>query len=147
MLLGGELLINDAPLGLADALNDDLLCGLGGDAAELLGLHRHADHVAHLGPAADLLGSFQNDLMAGVLNLIHDELVDIHVNPLLVLIQNDLHIVLTLRVVAAESGQHSLFDFVIHIGLGYALFRLDIRNCLKKFCVHFSNSVLLYLLY
>ena len=147
MFLGGELLIDNAPLGLADALDDDLLGSLGGDAAKLLGLHRHADHIAHLGPAADLLGSFQNDLMAGVLNLIHDELVDIHVNPLLVLIQNDLHIVLALRVVTAESGQHSLLDFVIHIGLGYALFSLDIRNCLKKFCVHFSNSVLLYLLY
>ena len=38
MLLGGELLVDDAALGLADALDDDLLGSLGRDAPKLLGL-------------------------------------------------------------------------------------------------------------
>ena len=49
MLLGVELIVDHAPLGLADALDDNLTGGLGGDAAEILGLDLDADHVAELG--------------------------------------------------------------------------------------------------
>ena len=43
MLLGGELLIYNTALRFTDALNDDLLCSLSRDAAELLRLDRHRD--------------------------------------------------------------------------------------------------------
>ena len=38
VLLGGELIINHAPLGLTHTLNDDLAGSLGGDAAKVPGL-------------------------------------------------------------------------------------------------------------
>ena len=139
MLLGGELLIDDAPLRLADALDNDLLCRLGSDTAKLLGLNGDADHVAQLGPAADLLGGFQVDLHVGVLNLLHHGLFHAHFNALFILIQENLHVVAALRIVPAEGGQHGLVDLVVHVASGNTLFLLDILYSFKKFCVHFIN--------
>ncbi len=140
MLLGGELLVNDAALRLADALDDDLLCRLGGDAAELLGLHGNGDQIAELGAAADLPGGLEIDLVAGVLDLLHHGLHDVHLDALLVLVDDDLDIVLTLGIVAAESRQHGLTDFIVHIVAGNAFFLLDVLDGFKKFSVHASLS-------
>ena len=136
VLLGGELVVDDAALGLADALDDDLLGSLGGDAAELLGLHRDRDRVAHLGAAADLLGGLENDLVAGVLHRLDDGLVHDHLDLLLVLVQQHLDVVLALGIVPAEGGQHGLLDLVVHIGAGDALFLLDVLDGFKEFSVH-----------
>ena len=73
-------------------------------------------------------------------NLFHDQLVHLHVDALLLLIQNDLHVVLVLGMVTAEGRQHCLADLVIHIGPGNPLFLFDILNGSKEFCVH--NSML-----
>ena len=137
MLLGGELLIDDAALGLTDALDDDLLGSLGRDASELLGLHGDAQLVAELCALVDFLCRLKNDLVAGVLDLFHDGLDDVHLNALAVLFEDDLHIVLALGIVAPEGGQHGLLDLIVHIAAGNALFFFDILNGLKKICVHF----------
>ncbi len=75
VLLGGELFINQAAFGLADALNDDLLGSLCRDAAELFGLDRDGDGFAQPGPAGNLLRAFKIDLVIGVGDLFDDELV------------------------------------------------------------------------
>ena len=139
MLLGSELLKDEAALGFTYALNDDLLCSLRRDAAELLGLHRHADDVADLRALADLLCSFQIYLKIGILNFLDNGLLHDHVYALLVLVQNDLDIVRAVRIVAAESREHRLIYFVVHVASGNALFLLDIFYGFKKFCVHFYN--------
>ena len=51
-----------AALGLADALTDDVLCGLCGDAAKVLGLEGSDHAVAHLVILADVLGLGNADL-------------------------------------------------------------------------------------
>ena len=54
VLLRGEALEDHAALGLADALNDDLLGRLGGDAAEGLRLDLHVHEIAELCVRVDL---------------------------------------------------------------------------------------------
>ena len=136
MLLGGKLLIDQAALGLADALDDDLLCRLGGNAAELFGLHRDGNKVAKLGAAAVFLRGLEIDLMAGIRHLVHDGFHHVHLDAFFVLVENDLHVVLALGVVAAEGRQHGLTDFVVHIIAGDSLFLLNVLDGFKKFCVH-----------
>ena len=59
-------------LGLADLLEDDLLRGLGGDAAEDVGRLRELDLLAHLGLGDELLRLFEADLGLGDLDRLHD---------------------------------------------------------------------------
>ena len=85
--------------------------------------------------------------MSRIGHFFHNKLVDLHVDTLFVLIQNDLYIVLILRMVPAESRQHSLADLIVHIGSGDALFLLDVFYGSKEFCIHnsmFSVSDLLF---
>ena len=53
VLLGVELVIDHAPLGLPEALDNDLLAVAGGDAAELRVVHRDVHHVADLVPGGN----------------------------------------------------------------------------------------------
>ena len=53
-----------------------------------------------------------------------------------ILVENDLYVILALRIILAESGEHRLLYLVVHIGSGDTLFFLDVLNGLKKFCVH-----------
>ena len=139
MFLGGELLKDEAALGFAYALDDDLLCSLSRDAAELLGLHRHADDIADLRTLADLLCRLKIYLKIGILNFLNDSLFHDHVYALLVLVKNDFNIVRAVRIVTAEGREHCLINFVVHVASGNALFLLDIFYGFKKFCVHFYN--------
>ena len=67
-----ELLHLLAPLGFPDPLPDDMLCGLGGDAAELLGFELDVHDVPNLG-VFDIAGSFlRQHLLVGILHLVHD---------------------------------------------------------------------------
>ena len=104
MLFGGKLLIDDAALGFANALNDDLLGGLGSDAPELLGLHGDGDHVAELGAANDLFRALLIDLVVGILHRLNDRLVDDHLNALFILVEDDLDVVLAAGIIPAEGG-------------------------------------------
>ena len=80
MLLGGEGIEDHAALGLADALNDDLLGGLGGDAAERLRLHVDIDEVAEVGVLVDLAGLVERDLRGGREDVVDDLLLHVHVH-------------------------------------------------------------------
>ena len=136
MLLGVVLLVDHAALGLAQALDDDLLAVAGGDTAELLGLDRNADDVADLGALADAVRRLLADLNIGVDDALDDRFLDDHLDLLFRLVENDLHIVLTVGRVLTERRQHGLADLLVHIFARDALFLFNICNCIKKFCVH-----------
>ena len=136
MLLGGELLVHDAPLRLADALDDYLLCSLSRNSAELLRLHGDLYRVAELCALGDLLCRLYVDLKGGVLDLFHGGLVDVHFYALSVLVKQDLNVVGTFGIVLAESRQHRLTDLVVHIVSGNSLFFFKVFDCGKEFSVH-----------
>ena len=140
MLFRIELLIDQAALRLANSLNDHLLCRLRRDPAELLCLHRDPDGVAHLGSLGDLFCRIRVDLMGGVRHFLDNQFVHLHVNALFILIENDLDIILILRMVAPKRRQHRLTDLIVHIGSRDALFLFDILDGSKEFCIH--NSLL-----
>ena len=137
MGLGLHLAVQLAALGLADALTDDVLCGLGGDAAELLGLEGGHHTLAHLIGLADGVGLLQAQLGVGVLHLFHHVLhqvhreapvqrVDLHQNVLV------LHLVVLLD--GDDDGSLDLLDQVF--GGEAALLAKHVQG-LKKLCVHF----------
>src|SRR4030095_4249704 len=64
-----ELFMLALALGVADLLEDDLLGGLGGDAAELDRRQRIDDEVAELGAGLQLLGIFEADLVEIIIHL------------------------------------------------------------------------------
>ena len=79
-----EKLVEDhAALGLADALNDDLLGRLGGDAAEGLRLDLHVHEIAELCVRVDLARGVERDLGGGGDDLVDDLLLRIHAHGVL----------------------------------------------------------------
>ena len=73
-LAAHELLVDDAALCLADALDDDLLRRLSGDAAEIRRRHLDLDDVAYLVVRLDRAGLSQRDLRDLVLRVLDDRL-------------------------------------------------------------------------
>ena len=125
VLLGGELIIDHAPLGLAHTLDDHLAGGLGGDAAEVTGLDLDADHVAQLGLGQLGAGHLQAHLGAGVVDLLHHVLLDEHADGTLLLVGLHADVVAHAFVIPLVGGHQSLGDLLQHIGLGNALFLLN----------------------
>ena len=74
--------------------------------------------------------------MGGILHVFDDDLVDIHLDALFALVENDLHIILAVGIVAAKSGQHGLLDFFIHVFARNTLFLFQFLDGFKKFSVH-----------
>ena len=128
VLLGGELIVYHATLGLAHTLNDDLPGGLGGDAAEVPGLDLNADNVAQLGVGQLQPGLVQAHLRELVVDGLHHVLFDEHADlaPLLVGVHGD--VVPSALVVPLVGGDQGLGDFFHHVALGDALFLLDHVN-------------------
>ncbi len=73
-LAAHELLVDDAALCLADALDDDLLRRLSGDAAEIRRRHLDLDDVAYLVVRLDRAGLSQRNLRDLVLRVLDDRL-------------------------------------------------------------------------
>ena len=137
MLAGAVLIVSHAALGLADALNDDLLGSLCCNAAELLGLDANADKVTQRYTRADLLCVFQRNLGQRILCLVDNFLGCVHVDGLFV------HIRLYIYVVALETvvvlfirGQQCLTYAIEHIIDRNSFFFFQLLQCCKKFCVH-----------
>ena len=141
MLLGGELVIDHAALGFADALDDDLLCRLCGDATEFFRFDRDADNVADVRFLVVAVRFVQQDLrgVVYVLALLHDRFENGHGNALLILVHEDLNVVLAVGIVALEGGQKSLLDLLLHIAAVNALFLFDLLDSVKKFGVHCTH--------
>ena len=126
-------------LTLAQALTDDVLCGLGSNAAKLLGLEGRDHALADLVALADLLGILQADLGVGILDLLHDvtqqagtERAKLGVN-----VHNDI-VVLDL-VVLLDRNDDGRLDLVDQVVLGQAALLFQCRKGLKKFVVRSSH--------
>ena len=137
-----ELLV---ALSLADALTDDVLCGLGGNTAKIAGLERGDDAVAHFVGLADLLGLGDADL--GVLivpvligdNVLHQSDVE------LAAVGVDLHqnVVVLDLIVLLDSDHDGSLDLLDQVLCGDAALVLQHGESFKKFvvrCCHFSGS-------
>ena len=124
MLLGVELVIDHAVLGLTQTLNDDLLTVAGGDAAEFHIFHRNIHHAAQLVPGAALFGVLQRDLVGGIHDLLHDLLLHVHAQVVLVLVHVHDHVLHALVIPLIGGGQ-GLNDLAHHEVLGNAPFLLQ----------------------
>ena len=116
VLLRVELVVDLAPLGLPQALDDDLLAVSRGDAAKLHLVHRDVHHVPDLIPGGNGLGLLQGHLVEGVhvVLLVHHGLADEHAELLvdLVRLHDDvffLH-VLVVPLVGGGDGLDDLFQ-------------------------------------
>ena len=124
VLLGVELVIDHAVLGLAQTLNDDLLAVAGGDAAEFHIFHRNIHHAAQLVFGAALFGVLQRDLVGGIHDLLHDLLLHVHAQVVLVLVHVHDHVLHALVIPLIGGGQ-GLNDLAHHEVLGNAPFLLQ----------------------
>ena len=142
MLLGVVLLIDHAALGLAQALDDDLLAVAGGDAAELDVIDRKIDDAAHLVLGGELLRVLERHLRAGVLDLFDNLLLHIHLQIALCLVHVHDHVLHAL-VVALVGGGECLHDLIHHKGLGNAALLFEHCKGGKDFIAFHGNKLLI----
>ena len=140
--MAGALL---AALGLADALTNDVLCGLGGNAAKVLGLERGDDAVAHFVGLADLLGLGDADLGVLVVPVLvgHDVLDQGHIKAAGIGVDVHLDVVLLDLVVLLDGNDDGGLDLLDQVLCGDAALVLQHGESFKKFvvrCCHFSGS-------
>ena len=136
VLVGGKLVIDHAALGLANALDDDLLGRARGDAAEFLGVHRDADLHAGLRFLVIFLRLGLRHLDRGVFYLLHDVGDDEHLHLLRVLVDLDDRVVGGVGMLAAEGRQDGLVYLVEHILAGNTLLPFNILNSAEELGVH-----------
>ena len=135
MGLALHLGVHLAALGLLEALADDVLSRLRGDAPEVLCLERDGVFIARLAAFLFLLGLLQRDLGSGVLHFLDDGLND------------DGHVFILDLVVLLHGDHDGVFDFFQQVIGGQAAFLFQHGQCFKKFCVHFFQSSILYNIY
>ena len=126
MLSGGEAVKDHAALGLADALDDDLLGGLGGNASEGLGLDLLVDQVAEGAVRIDPAGGLKLDLGGGGDDLVHDLLLRVHPQGGLVeLYEHVVGIAGAVLFISGKQGLRDLFDHVVSRDAALALKLLE----------------------
>ena len=123
MLLGVELIIHLAPLGLPQALDDDLLAVACCDAAELHRVHRDVHDVAHLVLGGEPLGLLNGHLVGGVhvVLFLHHVFLDEHLQVLVCLVHTH------------DDVLHILDNLLHHEGLGDAPLLLQQSQCREAF--------------
>ena len=134
--LGGIALISHAPLGLPDALDDHLLGGLGGDAAELGNIHADGQGVAHLHIRLHVPGGVQLDLQCGILHFLHHGLDLPHGQALLGQVHHHVlcgNVLVVLPVLLISVGE-GLLQPLHHIVHGDALELFQVPETFKNFC-------------
>ena len=137
-----ELLV---ALGLADALTDDVLCGLGGNTAKIAGLERGDDAVAHLVAAADLACLGHTDLGVLVVPVLvcHDILDQRHIKAAGVGVDVHTDVILLDLIVLLDGNDDSRLDLFDQVFCGDAALMLQHGERFKKVlirCCHFSGS-------
>ena len=149
VLLALELGDDHATLRLADALNDDLLCGLGSDAAERLGRDVDVDDVADLRIYLVVGSLLEGDLLVGLIKILgaDDRLAHVHTDGLFLAVRLNVNVVGHAVVVALVSGDECLTYAVEHVVHRDALLFFELFQGVKKFCVHhfFQSNSFLYL--
>ena len=131
------LVVDDLLLGVAHALDDDLLGGLGGDAAQVFHLHAETDFVVDLHGGIMGAGFGDADVGVFVLDLAvfhHDlELVDFDVAGVVVVPDFHIHI---FAEAALHRGAHGIFKRLDEHVAVKALVFADLVNGLFEFKVH-----------
>ncbi|MPM44086.1 hypothetical protein SDC9_90764 [bioreactor metagenome] len=120
MLLGVELLVHHASLGLPKALNDHLLTVTGGNAAKVRVVHGDVDHVANFVFGGKLFGLLQGHFVEGVhvVFLVHHVFLDKHLKrPALHIHVHD-HVIHLILAIPFIGGDQRLDNFLQHKGLG-----------------------------
>ena len=143
VLLGGVFIGDHPPLGLPDALDDDLLGRGGGDAAKILGVDVDADLVPQLGRGGIGPGLLQGHFGGGVLHILHHGLDGVHGDGPGLLVDVDEDVVqsgaLGVALVQGLVGGHQrLGDPVQHIILPDALFLFQVLQGLDHLACHGS---------
>ena len=133
MLFRGEFVKDHAALGLADALDDDLLGGLGGDTAEVLGFDLFVDQIAELHVGIDAPGGLDLDLGGGNVDLVYDFLLGVHLQSILAELDKD--VVGVANAVLFVGGKQGLGDAVGHIVHGDAAIPLKLTQRRKDLTV------------
>ena len=134
-----------AALSLADALTDHVLCGLGCNAAEVLGLEGGHDAVAHFVALADLLCLGNADLRVLVVPVLvgHNVLDQGHIKAACGGVDIHLHVVLFHLIVLLDGNDDRSLDLFDQVFCGDAALVLQHGESFKKFivrCCHFSGS-------
>ena len=150
VLLALELGDNHAALCLADALNDNLLCSLGSNAAEGLGRDVDINDIAYHRVVLVLGSLLKSDLLVRLVQILRldNRLADKHVNGLLVAVRLNVNIIGHAVVIALVGGDQRLTYTVEHIVYRNAFFLFQLFQRVKKFCVNhfflFSSFLYLY---
>lgn len=115
--LAREFVVDDAAFCFADALHDNLLCCLRGDAAEILRILRHIHNVAELGVELQRLRILQGDLRVRQVDIFNDFLFRENVDVACLRIHLDRDVHQRTVVFLACRDQCSLDGFHDHGGI------------------------------
>ena len=141
MLLRRERVEDHAALCFADALDDDLLGRLRGDAAEVLRLHVDVYKVAQLRGLADSAGRVERNFRGGGDDVVDDLLLHVHMH--IVVLDLDEDVVGVAVLVLFVCSDESLRDLLDHVALRDPAFFFKLRKRCKNFGIHsFLNSSL-----
>ena len=135
MLLGLELGQYHAALCLTDALDDNLLCGLGCDAAEGLGRDVDVDDIAQNCASLVLARFLDGHLLVGLINIVYNGLADEHADVLALTVRYDVYIIGHTVVFTLICGDECLTDAVEHVVNRNALLLFQLLEGGKKFLI------------
>ena len=131
--LAHKLLVDHVALRLPDALDNHLACGLGGDAAEVLGFQLAAHHVPQLHCGQEAPGLLQRDLRIRVGHFLHHVPADNDPHRVLLRVREHYDVFLRALVVPLVGGHQGLGDLLHHICFGNAFFLFNHVQGRKKF--------------
>ena len=140
LLFGLEFHHNLTALCVANALADNMLCGLGGNSAEIFGLERNQDFIARRGVFFILRGVFRGNLTIGIFHGFDHGFVQIDFH--FFRFRMDFTGDYIFPVVILFHGNHNRrLDFVIKVFRRNAFFFFQFSDSFEKFLVHFFKNL------
>ena len=131
-----EFFKNLASFCFADALFDNVFCGLCSNSAEFLGFKRNVNNVAKLSFFVVFKCFVDEDLVCGVFNFLNNKFSDCNVKSSGFGVDYNFY-VFGADIVAADSNCDCVFDFFAKVFNGNSFFFFKKCERFKKFCVHF----------
>ena len=123
-----------APFGLPDALDDDLLGGLGSDAPEVLGAHVDVYQISQLGVLVDLARGVERNFGGRREHVVDDFFLHIHLE--VSVFDLDEYVIGIAFLVFFIRRDQRLRDLVDHVLLRDAALFFQLRQRRKNFSVH-----------
>ena len=134
MLFGRERVEDHAALCLADALDNDLLGGLGGDAAKVLRANIDIHEVSELGVLVDLPGSVERNFGCGREHVVDHLFLYVHLE--IAVFYLDEHVIGIAFLVLFIRRDECLRDLVDHVLLRNAALFFELGQRRENFSVH-----------